>query len=85
MAAQPQSEPRTLQRSISNWWWLERRNYLIFILREFSSVFVAYFLLVTLAQLCALPVGSISRNSANRSKQKHRNLAGKSHRAQKKP
>jgi fumarate reductase subunit C len=57
MAAQPQSEPRTLHRSISNWWWLERRNYLIFILREFSSIFVAYFLLVTLRQLCALARG----------------------------
>jgi fumarate reductase subunit C len=57
MAGQPQSEPRELHRSISNWWWLERRNYLIFILREFSSVFVAYFLLVTLAQLCALKRG----------------------------
>ena len=57
MGAQLQSEPRSLHRSISNWWWLERSNYLIFILREFSSVFVAYFLLVTLGQLCALTRG----------------------------
>ena len=57
MGAQLQSEPRSLHRSISNWWWLERCNYLIFILREFSSVFVAYFLLVTPGQLCALTRG----------------------------
>jgi fumarate reductase subunit C len=57
MAEQPQSEPRAYRRSFSNWWWLERRNYLIFILREFSSIFVAYFLVVTLKQLCALARG----------------------------
>ena len=57
MAEQSQSEPRAYHRSFSNWWWLERRNYLIFILREFSSIFVAYFLVVTLKQLCALARG----------------------------
>src|SRR5260370_7488606 len=57
MASFPQSGPREYRRSFSNWWWLERRNYLIFILREFSSIFVAYFLVVTLEQLCALARG----------------------------
>jgi fumarate reductase subunit C len=33
MASFPQSGPREYRRSFSNWWWLERRNYLIFILR----------------------------------------------------
>jgi fumarate reductase subunit C len=57
MASFPQSGPREYRRSLSNLWWLERRNYLIFILREFSSVFVAYFLIVTLKQVCALTRG----------------------------
>ncbi len=57
MASYSQSEPREYHRSFSNWWWLGRRNYLIFILREFSSVFVAYFLVVTLLQVCALAHG----------------------------
>lgn len=57
MASYPQSEPREYHRSFSNWWWLQRRNYLIFILREFSSVFVGYFLIVTLTQVCALTRG----------------------------
>ena len=38
MASFPQFQPREYRRSLSNWWWLERRNYLTFILREFSSV-----------------------------------------------
>jgi fumarate reductase subunit C len=57
MAAHPQSQPREYHRPISNWWWLQRRNYLIFMLREFSSLFVAYFLVVTLGQICALAHG----------------------------
>jgi fumarate reductase subunit C len=57
MASYPQSEPREYHRSFSNWWWLQRRNYLIFILREFSSIFVGYFLIVTLVQVCALAHG----------------------------
>src|ERR1700747_617368 len=57
MASFPQSGPREYRRSFSNWWWLGRRNYLIFILREFSSIFVAYFLVVTLEQVCALARG----------------------------
>ncbi|MGH9318401.1 MAG: fumarate reductase subunit C [Vicinamibacteria bacterium] len=34
--------PRWLRRRISTYWWLERPSYLAFILRELSSVFVAW-------------------------------------------
>jgi fumarate reductase subunit C len=57
MASIPQSQPREYHRAFSNLWWLGRRNYLIFILREFSSFFVGYFLIVTLRQVCALARG----------------------------
>jgi fumarate reductase subunit C len=57
MASYSDFQPREYQRSISNLWWLERSNYLIFILREFSSVFIAYFLIVTLSQVHALARG----------------------------
>ena len=57
MASYSDFQPREYQRSISNLWWLERFNYLIFILREFSSIFVGYFLIVTLSQVCALARG----------------------------
>jgi fumarate reductase subunit C len=35
-------EPRPYRRKVSLFWWTERRTYLIFILRELSSVFVAW-------------------------------------------
>jgi len=34
--------PRWFRRRTSTYWWLERRSYLAFILRELSSVFVAW-------------------------------------------
>ena len=35
-------EPRPYRRRVSLFWWTERRTYLVFILRELSSVFVAW-------------------------------------------
>lgn len=35
--------PRWLRRRMSTYWWLGRRSYLTFILRELSSVFVGWF------------------------------------------
>jgi succinate dehydrogenase subunit C len=57
MTSYPQSEPREYHRPFSNWWWLQHRNYLVFMLREFSCIFVGYFLIVTLKQVCALARG----------------------------
>lgn len=47
-------------RPVSNWWWLERRPYTLFILREITSVFVAgycVFLVYLLYQLGQGPQG----------------------------
>jgi fumarate reductase subunit C len=44
--------PRAYHRPVSRWWWLEKRSYLMFMMRELSCVFVAWtvvFLLVMLA------------------------------------
>lgn len=60
MPAYSEYQPAEYQRTISNWWWLGRFNYLKFILREFSSLFVAYFLVVTLLQVGALAGGKES-------------------------
>jgi fumarate reductase subunit C len=35
--------PRWLRPRVSTYWWLGRRSYLAFILRELSSVFIAWF------------------------------------------
>lgn len=49
--------PRWYRPHVSVYWWLGQRQYLKFILRELSSVFVAWFVILTLAQLRALRSG----------------------------
>jgi len=49
--------PRWYRSRVSTWWWLTRWPYLKFILREISSVFVAWFVVVLLLQIRALSRG----------------------------
>jgi fumarate reductase subunit C len=49
--------PRWYRRRMSVWWWLQNRSYAGFVLRELTSVFVAFFALVYLWQLRALVRG----------------------------
>lgn len=48
--------PKSYYRRVSTYWWLERWPYLKFILREASSIFVAWGVVVTL-----LAIRSVSR------------------------
>ncbi len=52
--------PRWYRSRVSTYWWLWRWPYLKFVLREISSVFVAYFVVVTLLQVRALSQGAFS-------------------------
>jgi succinate dehydrogenase subunit C len=49
--------PRWYRSRVSTWWWMGRWSYLKFILREISSVFVAWFVLELLLALNALSSG----------------------------
>jgi len=49
--------PKSYHPRVSTYWWLARWPYLKFILRELSSVFVAFFVVVTLLQIRALGHG----------------------------
>ena len=49
--------PRWYRRRVSVWWWLESRSYAGFVVRELTSVFVAFFALVLLWQVRALGQG----------------------------
>jgi len=49
--------PRWYRRRVSVWWWLQNRSYAGFVLRELTSIFVAFFALVSLWQLRALIQG----------------------------
>lgn len=50
--------PRWYRPRVSTFWWLERRSYLIFVLRELSSVFVAWFVVFLLLLSLAAAGGS---------------------------
>lgn len=49
--------PKSYRTRVSTYWWLSRWAYLKFILRELSSVFVAWTVVVTLLQILALTRG----------------------------
>jgi len=49
--------PRWYRRRVSVWWWLQNRSYTGFVLRELTSVFVAFFAVVYLWQLHAVAQG----------------------------
>ena len=49
--------PRWLRRRVSTYWWLTRRSYFAFILREISSVFVAWSVVYLLMIVNAISTG----------------------------
>ena len=49
--------PRWYRPRVSTWWWLKRRSYLVFILRELSSVFVAWSVVFLLLLVAAVSGG----------------------------
>jgi fumarate reductase subunit C len=49
--------PRWHRARVSTYWWLGRWSYLAFILRELSSVFIAWFVVFTLLQVRAVEQG----------------------------
>jgi len=49
--------PRWYRPRMSTYWWLERRSYLVFILRELSSVFVAWSIVFLLLVVRAVSQG----------------------------
>ena len=57
MAAPTEYLPKSFRTHMSTYWWLGRWPYLKFILRELSSVFIAWFVIMTLLQISALKRG----------------------------
>lgn len=52
--------PRWFRARMSTWWWASRRAYLSFILRELSSIFVAWFVVYLLLLVRAVSQGAAS-------------------------
>lgn len=56
-AARSEFRPRWYRKRVSTWWWLGEWHYLKFILRELTSLSVAWFVVLTLFQLRAFSQG----------------------------
>jgi fumarate reductase subunit C len=51
------SEPQAYQAPVSTWWWLKKRTYFVFVMRELSSVFVAWFAVFLMLMIAAIGRG----------------------------
>jgi fumarate reductase subunit C len=49
---------QSYHRPISTWWWLRKRSYFVFVMRELSSVFVAWLVVYLLLFIRAVGRGS---------------------------
>lgn len=50
--------PRPYRPRVPLWWWVRRRSYFAFVMRELSAVFVAWFVVFLLLLVCAVAAGS---------------------------
>ena len=52
------TDERFYRRPISTWWWTRKRTYFVFVMRELSSIFIAWFVLYLLLLLRAVDRGA---------------------------
>ena len=51
------TELRTYRRPVSTWWWVRKRSYFVFVMRELSSIFIAWFVAYLLVLVHAVGRG----------------------------
>jgi len=51
------TEVRMYRRPISTWWWLRKRSYFVFVMRELSSIFIAWLVVYLLLLVAAIGRG----------------------------
>ena len=51
------SELRMYRRPVSTWWWLRKRSYFVFVMRELSSLFIAWLVVYLLLLVAAVGRG----------------------------
>ena len=59
-AIYPRHHPRWWWPRMSTYWWLGRRSYFTFILRELSSIFIAWFVVYVLLLVHAVSQGDVA-------------------------
>lgn len=52
------TEVPTYRRPVSTWWWVGRRTYFVFVMRELSSIFIAWFVAYLLMLVAAVGRGA---------------------------
>ena len=52
------SDVRMYRRPVSTWWWLHKRSYFVFVMRELSSLFIAWLVVYLLLLVVAIGRGS---------------------------
>ena len=48
------TEVKMYHRPISTWWWVRKRSYFVFVMRELSSIFVGWFVFYLLTLVAAV-------------------------------
>ena len=51
------TDPRPYRPRVSTWWWTRKRTYFVFVMRELSSIFVAWFVAYLLLFVYAVGQG----------------------------
>ncbi|MDZ5619415.1 fumarate reductase subunit C [Nocardioides sp. HM23] len=51
------TEPRVHRPTMSTWWWTKKRSYFVFVMRELSSFFIAWFVAFLLVLVAAVGRG----------------------------
>jgi len=54
------TDVRTYRRPVSTWWWTRKRSYFVFVMRELSSIFIAWWVFFLLVL-----VGALGRDEAS--------------------
>jgi fumarate reductase subunit C len=57
------TELRVYRRPVSTWWWTRRRSYFVFVMRELSSIFVAWFVVYLMLFVYAVGRGEAAYQS----------------------
>jgi len=52
------TELRAYRRPVSIWWWVRKRSYFLFVMRELSSIFVAWSVLFLVVMIGAVARGA---------------------------
>ncbi|SFK78248.1 fumarate reductase subunit C [Geodermatophilus ruber] len=51
------TELRLYRRPVPTWWWIRKRSYFVFVMRELSSIFIAWFVVYLLLLVYAVGRG----------------------------